>query len=118
MTFTRRRPSKPARWRKPRFRSVAATNQLRFVPSRMLLSWRVLFSKSPAARRRNFPRFRPTDHLIFVFSDPGDQQLPYDRKHDGPKEKSGYAIGKRAANDPDQNHQHRGFQSPAHNDGP
>jgi hypothetical protein len=39
-----------------------------------------------------------------AFSYPRTQKLPYYREHDWAKEKSGDAIGERAANDADQYH--------------
>ncbi len=49
---------------------------------------------------------------------PCDKKFPHNRQYDWAKKKSDKAVGKSATDDTDQNHQHRSFQSPTHNERP
>jgi hypothetical protein len=54
---------------------------------------------------------------VFAIFDPADKKLPNDCKHDRSEKEPGDAISKRAADNADQNDQHRCFQSSTHHDG-
>jgi len=49
-------------------------------------------------------RDAPYRLCLVGFPYPGDQELPYDCEHDGPKKKSGNAISESATDNADQNH--------------